>query len=350
MRRQIGEQRTVPYWSAKCGARRRPPDVPARCRAAANGRPDRRRSRNTPRSFAPACAGNAVWSESEPGAPPRERAAHPPGDGRRRRPQQQDRRRRSRRAIAGGEWQGQYPRRRDGRRDRHRAIGSEQVGAVALRSSARSTSLDGFHSSKPAVREQHPSDRADDRVEADSRLHTAETQARAALARRAAAQRYSTAARCCRNGTSTGLFARSEKRAITDGASRMPTTTAVQSHAGASTVHPTAGAPSEAAGTRLRRRLSNTFHCDSIDSGLRSRLPSGPCTRRRSHPSELPVAADPAPPAGDIGAVARGKLFVQLGVTQQIRRARNTLPAGHGSVCGSAGKRPLSARSKASTS
>jgi hypothetical protein len=81
------------------------------------------------------------------------------------------------------------------------------------------------------------------------------------------------------------LVHRSENAAMKDGASRMPTTISVHSHAGDSTVHPNSRSNVKAAGTRLRRRLSKIFHCDSIDSGFRSLLPSGPLTYRLSHPA-----------------------------------------------------------------
>ena len=104
---------------------------------------------------------------------------------------------------------------------------------------------------------------------------------------------------------------------MTHGTSRMPTTTAVQNQGADSTLHPSSSRPVSAAGTRLRRRLSNNFHCDSIESGLGSRRASGPCTRRRSHPDELPVAADPATPARHVGAIARRKLLVQFCVAEE---------------------------------
>ena len=65
----------------------------------------------------------------------------------------------------------------------------------------------------------------------------------------------------------------------------MPITTSVHSQARGSTVQPSSSSAVSATGTRLRRRLSNSFHCDSTDSGFRNRRLPGPGTRDSSHPA-----------------------------------------------------------------
>ncbi len=48
----------------------------------------------------------------------------------------------------------------------------------------------------------------------------------------------------------------------------MPINDKVQNQADDKTVHPSRNRSVSAAGTRLRRRLSNSFHCDNSDSGF----------------------------------------------------------------------------------
>ena len=69
------------------------------------------------------------------------------------------------------------------------------------------------------------------------------------------------------------------------GSARIAITANVQSHGCGSTVHPNSSTSVNAAGTRLRRRLSNSFHHDNADSGLRTRGPSGPGTSGSSQPA-----------------------------------------------------------------
>ena len=153
------------------------------------------------------------------------------------------------------------------------------------RSSARSTSLEGFHSSR---RRRVTSTRTTvriDRVEAEVRLVGQEREGddglhdvalRAFLAGgEMLAQRH--LQRLVRRVRQRWQAARA--RAVSR------TTIAVQNHAAASTVQPSSSNAVSVAGTRLRRRLSKSFHCDSSDSGLRSRRPSAPGTRRRSQPA-----------------------------------------------------------------
>ncbi len=66
----------------------------------------------------------------------------------------------------------------------------------------------------------------------------------------------------------------------------MPTMTMTRSvhmKGSGSRAQPSTASAISAAGTRLRRRLSNSFHFDSVDSGLRG-APGSACRRRRSQP------------------------------------------------------------------
>ncbi len=66
----------------------------------------------------------------------------------------------------------------------------------------------------------------------------------------------------------------------------MPTITMMRSvhmKGSGSRAQPSTASAINAAGTRLRRRLSNSFHLDSADSGLRG-APGSECRRRRSQP------------------------------------------------------------------
>ncbi|MEA3220197.1 MAG: hypothetical protein OZX49_01298 [Immundisolibacter sp.] len=152
------------------------------------------------------------------------------------------------------------------------------------RASWRSTSLDGFHSSS---RRRVTSIRHSVRAMA-SRLNAAsygrQASSNATCARRRAADRP-TAARCCRHRTSSGLRHRSSSVAHSVGSARMAITARLQKP-GDPSAQPGNSSSVRAAGTRLRRRLSSSFHCDSADSGLRSRgAPGGPGTRRRNQPA-----------------------------------------------------------------
>ncbi len=101
------------------------------------------------------------------------------------------------------------------------------------------------------------------------------------------------AARCCRSGSSSGLRSRSEMHAHAARQQQDPDDDQRPQPRGGSTVHPSSSSSVSAAGTRLRRRLSKSFHCDSIESGLARRRCPDPA-RAPQPPAELPVAADPA--------------------------------------------------------
>ena len=73
-----------------------------------------------------------------------------------------------------------------------------------------------------------------------------------------------------------------------------------------------------AAGTRLRRRLSKSFHCESADSGFLSRR----CPGRARAAGASPRAAsrrESSGAGGHVGAVGRRIFFVQLRVAQKSR-------------------------------
>ena len=56
----------------------------------------------------------------------------------------------------------------------------------------------------------------------------------------------------------------------------IPISDKVQNQTGDKTAHPSSNSSVNATGTRLRRRLSKIFHCDSPESGFLSRLAPGP--------------------------------------------------------------------------
>ena len=65
----------------------------------------------------------------------------------------------------------------------------------------------------------------------------------------------------------------------------MPITAQVQIPGDASSAHPSNKSSVNAIGARLRRKLSNNFHCDSQDSGFFCQRPSKARTRGSNHPS-----------------------------------------------------------------
>ena len=62
-------------------------------------------------------------------------------------------------------------------------------------------------------------------------------------------------------------------------------TASVQNAGASNTVQPRIKSDVNAAGTRLRRRLSKIFHCDRAESGLRTRPPAGRGPMRGRRPS-----------------------------------------------------------------
>ena len=97
------------------------------------------------------------------------------------------------------------------------------------------------------------------------------------------------------------------------------------SHAAPCSVQPTASTAIIAIGTRLRRRLSKIFQRDSVEIGLprRARRPRG--TQRQEPARDLPVAADPARPAGRLDRVRRRVVFEHDHVADQPGAAVRTL-------------------------
>ena len=65
----------------------------------------------------------------------------------------------------------------------------------------------------------------------------------------------------------------------------MPSTARVQNPADENTVQPSSRSSVIATGTRLRRRLSNSFQRDSAESGLLRVRPSGPGAHGSSQPA-----------------------------------------------------------------
>jgi hypothetical protein len=107
--------------------------------------------------------------------------------------------------------------------------------------------------------------------------------------------------------------------------SMIPSTDRVHDQADASRVHPSSSSRVSAAGTRLRRRLSISFHCDSMRQRIRCRQGTPPAVpvcalsgnTPQQPPGELPIAANPAVAAAHVGAVARRVILIQLHIAQQ---------------------------------
>ena len=97
----------------------------------------------------------------------------------------------------------------------------------------------------------------------------------------------------------------------------IPITARVQNQAGDKTVQPSSNSSVNAAGTRLRRRLSRIFHWDRCESGFLWRLAPAPGNARQQPRRNLPIPANPAVPAAHVRAVAGRIFLVQLHVAQQ---------------------------------
>ena len=251
-------------------------------------------------------SGRAVSRASRAG----ERPADPPGDGGRERtrgpggarpppaPPASERARRDQRGDG------------DDRGDPHGPAGAGEARAA---DAARAVRVAGrVPLEKPPVRDQHPPDRAHDRIEAEKRLvrETGERDMTPGRERRPAAR--PTAARCCRRCRSSGFPSRSSREAISGGITRIPTTDSVQNQGDGRTVQPSSSSSVNAGGTRLRRRLSKSFQRDSAESGFFAAPPVGPGHARQQPARQLPVPANPAVPAAHVRAVAAGILLVHL--------------------------------------
>ena len=85
------------------------------------------------------------------------------------------------------------------------------------------------------------------------------------------------------------------------------------------TVQPKSSSRVNAAGTRLRRRLSKSFHSESADRGFSQPFLTGAGHARQEPPRKLPVAANPSVAAAHVRVIGRRILLVQLHVAQQAR-------------------------------
>ena len=61
---------------------------------------------------------------------------------------------------------------------------------------------------------------------------------------------------------------------MSPGSTSTAATTADENHAMPGTIQPPTSSANSAIGTRLRRRLSRIFHCDSQEMGLGTRRPA----------------------------------------------------------------------------
>ena len=293
-------------WSARCDARRPRRAAPGSCRAAASCPPGRRTSRRTPRSCARACAGTRVCAERARAA----RAGAAGGSATRRSPA--TRSHSSRNGAATGSADGRaVPRARsaandrDRGRDPHRAVRGAQARCVALL--ARSTSLDGFHSSSRRRVTSIRHERARDRVEADSTPRTAGTRASSSACASCAAPRRRDRAqvlpqrhvgglaqqvgqRCGSSGGSSRIAEHdAASRATAGGSAAQPSSSSAEQR------RPAPGCAAGCRGSSTRQRRERIASTAAARAG----------TRRQQPRRDLPVAADPAVAPADVGAVAR---------------------------------------------
>ena len=119
-------------------------------------------------------------------------------------------------------------------------------------------------------------------------------------------------------------------QAISAGNQHDAETARVQNQGGGSSVQPAGTAASAPTGTRLRRRLSKIFQRDSALIGFLRAPPRPPAPSGSSQRSNLPVAADPAVPAADVGAVAAPDSPRTAARRSAVRSARSSPPAGRG--------------------
>ena len=114
-------------------------------------------------------------------------------------------------------------------------------------------------------------------------------------------------------------------KAQADGSSRTASTASVHNQGCGSTVHPSRRRSVSAAGTRLRRRLSKSFHRESTDSGFLTRRWPGPGTSGRSQPASCQSPRIHRWRRSHVGAVGRRIFFVQRRVAQEPRPGVATL-------------------------
>ena len=123
--------------------------------------------------------------------------------------------------------------------------------------------------------------------------------------------------RCLAQKHIARLLEHAQSEANKGGIRMMPITDKVQNQADGSTVQPSSNSNVKAADTRLRRRLSKIFHCDSTESGFFCASSARAGNTRQQPPRKLPIAANPAVPAAHVGAIASRIFLIQLHVAQQ---------------------------------
>ncbi len=110
----------------------------------------------------------------------------------------------------------------------------------------------------------------------------------------------------------------------------IPSTDRVQNQADGKTVQPESKRSVNAAGTRLRRRLSNIFHWDSHGERILLKTRIGAGNARQQPSQELPIAANPAMPAAHVRIVAGRIFLIEHAHRSTAPPARNTLPEDRG--------------------
>ena len=97
----------------------------------------------------------------------------------------------------------------------------------------------------------------------------------------------------------------------------IPITARLQNQGDDRIVQPSNNRSVNAEGTRLRRRLSKSFHWDSSERTVLPALSFGAGNLRSQPGQKLPVAADPPVPAAHVSAVAGGIFLVHHDIAQQ---------------------------------
>jgi hypothetical protein len=301
-------------------------DIPDSCRAAASDPPGRRSCRRRPRSGARAAA------ESGSGRPrglPRGAASGRLTQktmARAKRTTAARKRRRHQRALRGGCLRCD---RRDQRGPSTGAIQASSRSAVPrIVIGSLSTA---FHSSSRLVADQHPPGCARDRIETEAGFVRQAREARTRTAQGAGQARIRDRRQMLpQEDLIGGLRTSSMSTVHKAGTSIMAITDKVQNHAGESSVQPSSRSDSHAPPARgcaadCRSASIATGPTADCPAAGRAGAVAAAVPRRLARYSpqepagELPVAADPALAAADVGAVVGGVVLVQMDVAEERR-------------------------------
>src|SRR4030066_215534 len=130
--------------------------------------------------------------------------------------------------------------------------------------------------------------------------------------------------RCTGQSRSSGLRMSSITADSRVGRHTTATTSRVHTHAGPNS-HPPASKASSAGATRLRRRMSKSFHSDRAESGFACRFPFAPFGPGGARPArqqpagKLPVAAYPAVAPAGLDGIAGRMLLDEVDIGHQRR-------------------------------